>query len=89
MQVRKTKRKRNYYICENNPKSCDYISWNKPKVGEKFVPNNEIDIETGQMNIKGNVKIDGDLNIKNGVSGSFITLGNFVTVENGIIVSIE
>ena len=35
VQVRKTKRKRNYYICENNPKSCDYISWNKPKVGEK------------------------------------------------------
>ena len=35
IQVRKTKRRRNYYICENNPKSCDYISWNKPKVGEK------------------------------------------------------
>ena len=31
VQVRKTKRRRNYYICENNPKSCDYISWNKPK----------------------------------------------------------
>ena len=30
IQIRKTKRKRNYYICENNPKSCDYISWNKP-----------------------------------------------------------
>ena len=35
---RKTKRKRNYYICENNPKSCDYISWNKPKPGEKWNP---------------------------------------------------
>lgn len=34
VQVRKTKRKRNYYICENNPKSCNYISWNKPKKGE-------------------------------------------------------
>lgn len=34
VQVRKTKRKRNYYICENNPTSCDYISWNKPKPGE-------------------------------------------------------
>ena len=34
VQVRKTKRKRNYYICENNPESCNYISWNKPKVGE-------------------------------------------------------
>ena len=38
VQVRKTKRKRNYYICENNPQSCDYISWNKPKPGEKWNP---------------------------------------------------
>lgn len=36
VQIRKTKRKRNYYICENNPKTCDYISWNKPKPGEKY-----------------------------------------------------
>ena len=34
VQIRKTKKRRNYYICENNPKSCDYISWNKPKAGE-------------------------------------------------------
>ena len=38
VQVKKTKRKRNYYICENNPASCDYISWNKPKKGEKWNP---------------------------------------------------
>ena len=38
VQVRKTKRKRNYYICENNPESCDYISWNKPKPGEQWNP---------------------------------------------------
>ena len=38
VQVRKTKRRRNYYICENNPDSCDYISWNKPKKGEKWNP---------------------------------------------------
>ena len=31
IQIRKTKKRRTYYICENNPKSCDYISWNKPK----------------------------------------------------------
>ena len=31
VQVRKTKKKKKYYICENNPKSCDYISWEKPK----------------------------------------------------------
>lgn len=40
VQVRKTKKKRNYYICENNKgenEGCSYISWNKPKPGEKFV----------------------------------------------------
>ena len=42
VQVRKTKRRRNYYICENNPKSCDYISWNKPKKGEKWNPKEKI-----------------------------------------------
>ena len=36
VQIRKTKKKRNYYICEKNPQSCDYISWNKPKPGEKY-----------------------------------------------------
>ena len=36
VHIRKTKKRRNYYICENNPKSCDYISWNKPKEGETF-----------------------------------------------------
>ena len=38
VQVRKTKRRKNYYICENNPTSCDYISWNKPKKCEKWDP---------------------------------------------------
>ncbi len=36
VQIRKTKNRRNYYICENNPATCDYISWNKPKKGEKY-----------------------------------------------------
>ena len=31
IQIRKTKKRKTYYICENNPTSCDYISWNKPK----------------------------------------------------------
>ena len=31
IQLRKSKKKRKFYICENNPKSCDFISWNKPK----------------------------------------------------------
>ena len=39
VQIRKTKKRRNYYICENNPESCDYISWNKPKKGEKIDEN--------------------------------------------------
>ena len=45
VQVRKTKRRRNYYICENNPKSCDYISWNKPKKGEKWDPEEKSEFE--------------------------------------------
>ena len=40
VQIRKTKKRRRYYICENNPASCDYISWNKPKKGEKVSENN-------------------------------------------------
>ena len=51
--------------------------------------NNEVNITTGQVNIKGNVAIDGDLNLKHGASGSFLTVGSLVTVENGIIVSIQ
>lgn len=47
VQVRKTKRGKNYYICENNPKMCNYISWNKPKVGEKWSP--EIEKETNKI----------------------------------------
>ena len=46
VQVRKTKRKRNYYICENNPTSCNYISWDKPKPGEKWEPKETIEVET-------------------------------------------
>lgn len=50
--------------------------------------NNEVNIKTGQMTINGNVAINGDLNLSNGASGSFYTIGNVVQVENGIIVSI-
>ncbi len=45
VQVRKTKRRRNYYICENNPATCDYISWNKPKKGEKWEESEKEEIE--------------------------------------------
>ncbi|MBE5806190.1 MAG: type I DNA topoisomerase [Clostridiales bacterium] len=45
VQIRKTKRKKLFYICENNPGTCTYISWNKPKVGEKWNPENIIEIK--------------------------------------------
>ena len=49
VQIRKTKKKRNYYICENNPKSCNYISWNKPKPGEIWEePEEKPDVEKKQ-----------------------------------------
>ena len=34
--VKKSKRGRKFYVCENSPEKCNYISWNKPKVGEKW-----------------------------------------------------
>ena len=46
VQIRKTKKRRNYYICENNPEKCNYISWNKPKPGEKWEePEDKPDVE--------------------------------------------
>ena len=45
--VRKTKRGKNFYICANNkntPDSCNYISWNKPKLGEKWSPEIEKEV---------------------------------------------
>ena len=37
--VKKTKKRRNFYVCENNTNDenskCDYISWNKPKEVKK------------------------------------------------------
>ena len=35
VQIKKTKKGRKFYVCENNPGTCEYISWNKPKPGEK------------------------------------------------------
>ncbi len=36
--IKKTKRRKKFYVCENNPETCNYISWNKPKLGEKWNP---------------------------------------------------
>ncbi len=52
VQIRKTKKRRNYYICENNPASCDYISWNKPKIGEKYVEKAEDMSEIEEEKVK-------------------------------------
>ena len=41
VQVKKTRRGRKFYVCENNGKTCEYISWNAPKVGEKWEPDKE------------------------------------------------
>ena len=43
VEIRKTRKKRNYYICQNNPDTCKYISWNKPKIGEEWKPKEEIE----------------------------------------------
>lgn len=32
--IKKTKKGRKFFACENSPKTCDYISWNKPKKEE-------------------------------------------------------
>ena len=45
VQIKKTKRGRKFFVCENNPGSCEYISWNKPKVGEKWEPKESIEDE--------------------------------------------
>ncbi len=58
VQIRKTKKRRNYYICENNKgenEGCSFISWNKPKPGEKFIENQdakEIEKETKKATTK-------------------------------------
>ncbi len=41
VQIKKTRRGKKFYVCENNGKTCEYISWNPPKVGEKWEPEKE------------------------------------------------
>lgn len=45
VQIKQTKRRKKFYICENNPDSCNYISWNKPKVGEVWNPEEVVKVE--------------------------------------------
>ena len=56
VQVRKTKRGKNYYICEHNPESCNYISWNKPKVGKEWKPEDNTKTTTRKKSTKKTTK---------------------------------
>ena len=46
---KKTKRGKKFYVCENGPDNCNYISWNKPKSGEKWTP--EIEKENSKKKV--------------------------------------
>ena len=59
VQIRKTKRGRNFYICEHNPKTCNYISWNKPKVGEKWTLEESVKNTTKTSKAKNKTKKKG------------------------------
>ena len=39
--LKKSKRGKKFYVCENGPDKCNYISWNKPKIGEKWNPDED------------------------------------------------
>ena len=43
--VKKTKRGKKFFVCENNPDKCNYISWNKPKLGEVWSPEENSKVE--------------------------------------------
>ena len=59
VQIRKTKRGRNFYICEHNPETCNYISWNKPKVGEKWTLEESVKNTTKTSKAKNKTKKKG------------------------------
>ena len=47
---KKSKRGRKFYVCEKSPDNCNYISWNKPKLGEKWTP--ELEKENNKKSAK-------------------------------------
>jgi len=51
--------------------------------------NNEVNVKAGQVNVQGDLAVNGDFSCKDGVSGTFMAMGNFITVKNGIIVAIQ
>ena len=60
--IKKSKKGRKFYICSNNKNdendetSCKYISWNKPKPGEKWEPTTEEKPEVPQKRKRGRRK---------------------------------
>ena len=56
VQVKKTKRGRKFYVCENNPEKCNYISWNKPKPGEKWSPEENEKVEENKKKTRKKAK---------------------------------
>ena len=47
--VKKSKRGKKFFVCENNPEKCNYISWNKPKPGEKWSPEENEKVEKRKL----------------------------------------
>ena len=43
VQIKKTRRGKKFYVCENNPGTCEYISWNPPKLGEPWTPEKKVE----------------------------------------------
>jgi DNA topoisomerase-1 len=43
--LKKSKRGKKFFVCENNPDKCNYISWNKPKLGEAWSPEENETVE--------------------------------------------
>ena len=49
--IKKTKKGRKYYGCENNPDKCAFVSWNKP-VDKKCPRCGSYMVEKGTKNVK-------------------------------------
>jgi DNA topoisomerase-1 len=56
---KKSKRGRKFFVCEKSPDNCNYISWNKPKVGEKWSPEDEKKISKRRTSKKKKAKKSG------------------------------
>ena len=63
VQIRKTKKRRNYYICENNPEKCDYISWNKPGTENKQKKTTKKELQQKKLKVDKLKQRDGKFSI--------------------------